>query len=153
MRHSKRGVSSRKTWSSSLITASTVHTYIPTGLPTSTPSPEFQNTGHPFILTINSYSTPKAQPELPLLRRACRFPLSHWLSQLPGPPEHPGYTVRQWCAGLSSSPRLNSSRQAYSTSALVGLTGIFTKHLSAESCCEGGSQMAFEGASISDRQG
>lgn len=107
VRHSKRGISIRKkTWSSSLTTASTVRTCIPIGPPTRTPSPEFQNTGHPFSLTTNSYSTCKAQPELPLLRSACRFPLSHWLSQLPGLPERPGYTVRQRCAGLSSSSRL-----------------------------------------------
>ena len=104
VRHRKRGISNRKkTWSSSLTTASTVHTCIPIGPPTRTPSPEFQNTGHPFILTTNSYSTCKAQPELPLLRSACRFPLSHWLSQLPELPERRGYTVRQRCAGLSSS--------------------------------------------------
>lgn len=49
----------------------------------------------PFILTMNFYSAFKTQPELPLLRSACKSTLSCLLSWALGLSESPGHTVRQ----------------------------------------------------------
>lgn len=127
----------------SLTTASTVLTCIPIGLPAALPalSSKTQAILHP---TTELLFHRKPSPKSPLLRRACRFPLFHWLSQLPGLPRRPGYTVRTTaCWPVLLLQTVHSSGQAYSTSALVGTpTGVFSKHLSADHVLVRGSQVA-----------